>query len=287
VRTRTRRTLTAAAIALAATIPAAGARASAQTNLAAAQTASTALVAGVALPAGAVSSPVEPAGDGSVLANPPSVPATPNLVDAHAWWIVPGAPAAVIAYVRAHPPHGSTCAPSFMPTATSVTDECSVPDVPGVLTEGTLLVLATPLPGGATGLRVDAQEVWLVPRSPSERIPPGARRLVVTVTRPGRPRSRPVTVTAIHRIDRVAALLDALPLAQPGVTSCPLDLAARIRLAFYARGARAPLALAAVDPGGCGEVRLAIRGRSQPTLTSRGLTALAGRIGAVLGLRLP
>jgi hypothetical protein len=287
------RALTTAVLALAVTAGgAAGARASGATNLAAAQADTAAVIAGLALPPGAIRSAVEPAGDGSVLANPPGVPATPDVVDDHAWWIVPGTPAAVVAYVAAHPPAGATCAQpggGDTPSVGYVSDECSLPQVAGVLDERALLVVATRLPGGSTGLRADAQAVWLVPRSATERIPAGARRLVVSVTTLGRPHRRPVTVTSRRRIDRVRALLDALPLVQPGVRSCPAGRGVRIRLAFYARGGRTPLAVAGVDPSGCGDVSLTIRGRTEPPLTSLGLPgtdSLVRRIDAAIGVEL-
>jgi hypothetical protein len=289
---RTRRTLTAVALALAAAGgAAAGARASAATNLAAAQADTAAAIAGLALPPGAIPSAVEPAGDGSVLANPLSEPATPNLVDGHAWWIVPGSPAAAVAYVHAHPPATATCAtpaPGGSPSISYVTDQCSLPGRAGVLDERALLVVAVQLPDGTTGLRADAQAVWLVPRSASERIPTGARRLVVSVTAPGHPHRQSVTVTSRPRIDRVRALLDALPLAQPGVRSCPAGFAVRVRLAFYTRTGRTPLAVAAVDPMGCGGVNLTIRGRVEPPLTGLGLpgASLVERIDAAIGVKL-
>jgi hypothetical protein len=49
--------------------------------------------------------------------------------------------------------------------------------------------------------------------------------------------------------------------------ACPADFGIRIRLAFHGTGRR-PLAVALVDPGGCGDVELRIAGRSQPPLTS-------------------
>jgi hypothetical protein len=51
---------------------------------------------------GATRSATEPAGDAGVLARPAQRYATPNEVDDHAWWLVPGDPATVLAYLDAH-----------------------------------------------------------------------------------------------------------------------------------------------------------------------------------------
>jgi hypothetical protein len=84
-------------------------------------------------------------------------------------------------------------------------------------------------------------------------------------------------------IRRATRLLNALPAAQPGVTACPADRGSQIRLAFYGTAGHRPLAVAEVDPSGCGVVRLTIHGRPQPRLTG-GLT-LAGRLSHALGVK--
>jgi len=65
------------------------------------------LLGAVRLPAGAVRVPGEPAGDHRALARPGYDVATPNLVDAHAFWTVPGSSAAVLVYVAARLPAGA------------------------------------------------------------------------------------------------------------------------------------------------------------------------------------
>jgi hypothetical protein len=83
------------------------------------------------------------------------------------------------------------------------------------------------------------------------------------------------------------ALLNALPPFPPGVYSCPADFGLRIRLAFYPTrtgSSAAPLALAVIDPDGCGEVRLTVSGRRRPPLA--GGRALVKRLSAVLRIRL-
>jgi len=85
-----------------------------------------------------------------------------------------------------------------------------------------------------------------------------------------------------------------LPAAQPGTRSCPDDPGIRVRLAFYAKGAASPLAVARIDPYGCGGVQLTIGGRPQAPLGSEALPgtstthqpSLILRIDRVLGVKL-
>jgi hypothetical protein len=246
----------------------------------------------VALPASAARSRHEPGGDGGALAFPLSgPPATPNVVAYHHWWVVLGAsPAAVIQYVNAHPPRGGRfrVAASFglrgQPTLSGI--EFSWPTEPRRLGLRWLGVEAVALEDGSTGVRADSQVVWITVRSKSDHIPPGARRLVLTTTRFGRIIQGPLTVTSPGAIRRAVRLLNGLPAAQPGAAACPADFGSLIRLAFYARespGAR-PLAVAVVDPSGCGLVRLTIRGRREPPLGG-GFT-LVKRLSRALGVKI-
>jgi hypothetical protein len=148
-----------------------------------------------------------------------------------------------------------------------------------------LTVEVVRLADGSTGVRADSQVVWITPRPKSEHIPPGPRRLVVRTTRSGRLIQGPLTVTSPGAIRRAVSLLNALPADQPGVVACPADFGTLIRLAFYRGAASArPVAVAVIDPSGCGLVGLTIRGRGEPTLGG-GLT-LAKRLSRVLGVKI-
>ena len=108
------------------------------------------------------------------------------------------------------------------------------------------------------------------------------------------PAQRPFTVTSSKKIRGVLALLNALPLAQLAVSACPADFGIRVRLAFYAKRRAAPLGVAEIDPQGCGEVALAIGGRSPPSLASVPLPgtsnapkgSLVERLDRLLGVKL-
>jgi hypothetical protein len=246
--------------------------ADAAANEATARSDAAALLASLSLPPGATTSPLEPVGDGGVLARPGSgPPTTPDVVDDSAWWLVPGGPQAVLAFIEAHPPPGSRRTGSGMGSRphqpTVVSDVFDLPAITNVLSTRELVVEVVRLPDGSTGLRADAQVVWITPRDASESIPAGTRRLWVTVTRS---HVRPLLATSRMRIARVVALLNGLPRFQPGLYACPADFGIRVRLAFYPRRGAPPLAVAVVNPGGCGDVRLSIGGVSQPALTSMG-----------------
>ncbi|MFX8836668.1 hypothetical protein ABTM80_18825, partial [Acinetobacter baumannii] len=76
-------------------------------NRAAAQAEAMRLLGLIVLPPGLTRSASEPAGDGGALAFPSVNVATPNLVDAPAWWTTTLSPEAVIAYFAAHRPPGT------------------------------------------------------------------------------------------------------------------------------------------------------------------------------------
>lgn len=142
-------------------------------------------------------------------------------------------------------------------------------------------------------MRADAEVVWITPRPASERIPAGVTRLVASVIRAKRIVDGPFIFTAHGPVHKVKALIDSLSATQPGVFACPEDFGIRVRLAFYGVVSK-PLAVALVDPGGCGDVELTIAGRRQPPLTSSafpgsgraGLPSLVSQIDAALGIQL-
>jgi hypothetical protein len=249
------------------------------------------LLAELQLPPDSTSSSTEPPGDGGHLARPvEGPPLTINVVDEHAWWIVPGTTADVRAYIQAHLASPATLGWGSL-SDRGVTEvefaTISQLELSGTAGPGRLVVSLVQLPGEATALRADAQVVWITSRPASETIPPGARLLRISVTSSipaNRPGQRPVRVVSRKRIDAIVTLLNALPTAQPGTRSCPEDPGITLRLALYKRPGATPLALADVDPYGCGGVRLTIGGKAEPPL--EGGWTLTGRIDQVLGIKL-
>ena len=239
-------------------------------NRAAARVDAARLLSRLSLPSGAQRSATEPQGGGRALAHSVSRPATPNLVDRHQWWIVPGTPRTVLAYIAAHRPAGSQLVLTGGGTGPGGTSYSAVgygwPAVPGTLGSRELVIGAVRHGEHTTLLRVDAQDVWISPRPASERIPPGTTRLRLVVTRFGKLQQGPLTFVSASKLQRVTALLNELPRAQPGVVACPADPGLRVTLRFLAQGASAPLAVAVVDPAGCGGVQLTLHGSRQPPL---------------------
>jgi hypothetical protein len=105
---------------------------------------------------------------------------------------------------------------------------------------------------------------------------------------------RPFSIASSRRIEAVVAVLNSLPAGQPGIRHCPNDPGITVRLAFYSRGAVKPLAVARIDPYGCGGVQLTIGGQPQPSLESQALPGastsrqppLVVRIGNLLGVKI-
>lgn len=135
----------------------------------------------------------------------------------------------------------------------------------------------TALPGSATGVLAQAQSDWIVPRQPTERIPAFAHEVDVTSTPPGGRRLIYLQVTAPRTVRRLVALIDAMPVVQPGVVSCPSLTAtgARVISLGFRRRAGGPLLAQAsyfdhpgllAPSGPCEPVQLSVGGRSDAPL---------------------
>jgi hypothetical protein len=237
---------------------------SATANEAAAQTDASWLLTQVSLPVSATRKAGEPAGDEGQLAHPSIGPvATPNVVDGHAWWVLPGVRSEVLAYIRAHPPAGTSIAFSGSAATRGRTTSESIafawPPIADVLGMRWLVITVVQIPGGHTGLRADAQAVWITPRPVSEAILGGAHLLrisVHSVIAVNQPHQRPLHVTSAHKIAQVIALLNSLPVAQPGVRSCPADFGISVRLAFYPTSRATPLGGRRDRPSGLRRCRI-------------------------------
>jgi hypothetical protein len=255
------------------------------TNAAAARTAAQRVLAQLTLPPGATRSQVDPSG--SALANPGFSVATPDLVDLHKFWRVPGDPETVYNWITAHPPPGSKLTVhggggtngvmqvwvagfSFLP-----------PSMRGAPSE-MLVVELTQAHGGGTALRADGQVVWLFERPASERIPNGVRAVMISEHRISGTSPGPWTVSDRARVGRIVALVNRLPAGQPGTYSCPGDSGPSVTITFGTAGSGGKrLATAYADGGGCGFVSLWIRGHRRPFLD--GGPGLIRRLGSLLG----
>ncbi len=223
------------------------------------------------LPSGAVRAATEPAGDDGILAQPGYDELTPNLVDAHAWWTVPGTASDVLAYVAAHVPpdaklstsRGGNVAPGYE------SESFSLPAITGVLSERVLAITVEQLARGTTAVRTDGEAVWISARPAWEQIPAGVRTVTYTArttTRSGKPGrgSGPIILTGAQARE-LGNFINRLELVQPGERSCPAALDTSVALRFAdARGAT--VARAVEWPTGCAYVSLKIGNRTGPAL---------------------
>jgi hypothetical protein len=252
-----------------------GERAAESPNRIAAEADAGKLLSRLVLPAGSNRSATQPVGSSPHLSQPAQVPGTPKLIDRAGWWTVPGSPQAVLEAVAQHPPAGSRVFEESSEIQRGVelsrSIELSWPPVAGVLASRALLLTAAAEPGGTTGLRADAQVVWIVPRPASEQIPARARVLEVDYSGGGEP-ARHLTVLRHRAVRRIAVLIDGLPIVQPSYPhSCPAEQGdpRTVTVTFTAApGGRALAeAVTAEPPGnGCGSMGLEVYGKPRPAL---------------------
>jgi hypothetical protein len=254
------------------------------------------LLSWLALPAGAKSSQREPHGGGSALANPGSVIASPDVIDQHAWWVVPQSVQTVLAFIRAHRPAGSQLESSGSGGQYGRTTSWSLrfgwQSVPSVLYSRALSVVFVRLPNGSTGVIADASDMWDIPRPARERIPSSAVVLEVAVTRPHTRPSTSITVTDTDTVAKIAALIDALETVQPVAISCPMIPVELALVTFTFRAAQSgPVLAQASEPAGasesiseCEPMQLTIAGIAQTPLL--GGPSVVARTQALLGVSL-
>jgi hypothetical protein len=276
-----------AAVAVAAIAFAAGTAAGARgpTNAAAARVAANRILATLRLPPGAQESSSDPSG--SKLAKPGTYPATPDLVDLHQFWRVPGDLQSVFDWIESHPPAGSAgqeggATGNSGGIVSQYVGYSFLTPRWGDAPAETLLLTGVPARGGGTAVRVDAQVVWLLKRPASERIPGGVRAITVTERRSTGSPSGPWTVTASARIRDAVAIVNRLPAAQPGPVACPNDSGPWVTLVFSTPRQR--LGTAYVDGGGCDFVQLWIGGQRRHAL--QGSLSLIRSLSSALGIGL-
>ena len=186
---------------------------------------------------------------------------TPNQVDAHAWWHVPGrSPAGVLSWENAHLPRqfGQSGSGTSGPAAFFM---WNLPEVPGVLNERQLTVAAVSDGKGNADIRVDAHVDWLSARPGWAHVPATARAVVITAVPGGNDRKKPpapLTVTNPARVRELVSLVNALPMFPAGVFACPFDDGRGVRLTFLATAGGPVLASAFAKSNGCGGVQLVI-----------------------------
>lgn len=275
-------------LALAAAALAAGAPPTTAGNRAAARRDVHRLLRLVVLPAGAHRLASPPGHAHGLLGGPFQVPGG-KLVDHARLWRVDEPFASVVDFVRTHPPRGtqkggpgsgSVGGPHYPQNETVL---FTFPQRPGRISFRWLNVTLVALPDGSTGVRADAQDIWVVTRPLRERVPDGVREIDVDAHR----------VTSPARVAKIARWFDALPIVQPDAAfSCPaLVYGPVVRLAFRTAagallaGARMPLRLmtGSLLSTPCSSIRFRIGGHEEPALVG-GRFLL--RVERLLGVRL-
>jgi hypothetical protein len=228
------------------------------------------LITRVVLPAGATLTAHDPATD-SALAESAFGAATPALVDLRRFYRVAGEqPRAVLAWFQGHVPAGASRSMSGSgsgPGYSFSALEYSFRAISSALVSRDISVSVAAARGGGTAIRIDAQDIWWVPRPRSERVPAGVQLIDVTVQRLNPTSTTSLTVTDAAKVRRIVSLVNALPPAQPGTYSCPADLGPSVTLSFRAAPGATPLAGAVADGTGCGGVTFTLGGKSEPGLS--------------------
>ncbi len=259
--------------------------ADASTNRAVAQSEASRLLSLIQLPPGTASSQTEPSGDHGQLAQPGYDEATPNLVDAGAWWTTAARPADVLTYFEKHLPAGARLETSASGSTGLEVETFSFGSIRGVLTQRVISITLVPLADGSTGVRTDGEAVWLTPRPAWEQIPDTTRSITFTAQgstasgRSGRV-SAPRTVTGVV-VQRVVAFINGLDLVQPGAVACPGGRYELLRVTFRAADGSV-LAGVVENPTGCASITLSVGGRTGPLLNDYPtLTSELARLGVI------
>ena len=139
-----------------------------------------------------------------------------------------------------------------------------------------LEVTVTSIGGGLTGVLAESQSIWIVPRPASERIPAATRVVQISSAVPGAADGGAVTVTRHGQVGSIVALLNRLPIVQPGVTGCPAQIDPKtITMTFSASSSGPALAVLqfndyqpwrAANSNECAPVQLSVAGRRRPAL---------------------
>lgn len=238
----------------------------------------------VVLPTGAVRLAHEPRGDGGLLRHADSAPSG-LLVDRHRLWLVHEPLRQMAAFVAHHPPRGGHLSGTghasgrHIPANKSFT--FSFRPIPGRISSRELEVTLVTLPRDRTGVRADAQDIWMVPRPPTEKVPAAVREIDVRTSKAHR------QVESAAKVRRIVGWFDALPIVQPGGRfGCPPDTVRRPPMSLRFLSAKGVLLARASVPGSfaigsCAPIEFWIGSHRQKPLSGH----LYGRISRLLGTR--
>lgn len=254
-------------------------------NVSAARLDASQLLTRFVLPAGTTVMRHRPAGDHGCLAR--QAPEFDAGV-ANRWWVTSVAPQTLIHDLDFRSPrggvpteYGKSGGPQAGTWCFNVTLQW--PAIVNKLGYRQVVVTATRLSDGRTGVLLSSESGAVILRSTSERIPAGVTRVSVKTTQPVSMRAalknpnyahfktETTTVSAAATVEQIVNLADALPLSG-GVSSCTLEFASErktVTIGFYGAGGQRLALLNYADygawgastPNGCQPVMLKIGGR--------------------------
>lgn len=206
-------------------------------------------------PPGAAKAANQPDPLPSGLDRPPMKSAAESQVAAVGWYETSQSPDDVLAWVKAHPPTGSSLTASSSGSGPSFVTFA----FPGRL--NWLIVTPQSTSDGRTIIRLDASDVWTPSRPPGSTLGYTATSVSVVTVNPMNPQfALPADETAIHTstdpavIHEVVDLLNALQPPVPGTRNCAADIGLAVRITLPG------LATVDAQASGCGEVVIAAQG---------------------------
>ena len=236
----------------------------------------------VALPSGTVRLARAPQGDGGLLRHADSAPSG-LLVDRHRLWLVRKPLRQMAVFFAEHPPRGGhlsgTGHSSGLNIPANKSFTFSFRPIPGRISTRQLELTLVALPRHRTGVRADAQDIWMVPRPPTEKVPAAVREIDVRTSKAHR------RVESAAKVRRIVGWFDALPIVQPGGRfGCPPDTVRRPPMTLRFLSAKGVLLARASVPGSfaigsCAPIEFWIGSHQQKPLSGH----LYGRISRLLG----
>lgn len=220
-------------------------------------------------PPGARQLAAPPAAPGGYLKTPITFLGDATQAHGVTFWEAPGDPQGLIAWEKAHIAKRFTLGDAdFGPPAWD--QMFQLPAIPGVLTSRDMVMEVVGLGNGKTGLRVDAEVGWQPSRSAADQVPSTAKVVTISELPSYFPHAKrppkPVTITDAKIVNRLAALLNALPISPVNgiAVPCPMLAVGGLDLTFRASSGGPTLAQAQTDQP-CGVTSLTV-GARQPLL---------------------
>jgi hypothetical protein len=202
--------------------------------------------------------------------------------DVTGYWRVSGSATALLAWEKAHIARSFTQEDVIIgpPSWNTV---YTLPPVPGVLPKREMNVQFYDVGGGKTVIMAEAMVEWQSPRPASEVIPASVTQVTIAPSGPvTQPAPKPVTITSVTAVRRLAALVNGLPRSTVAA-GVPCFMAAGFTLTFRTARGGPPVAVAD-GPGSCGQVTLTLGGKDEPPLLPADASAYNAAVLKIAGL---